>query len=60
MIDDLDLSRCRVLLVDDVKSNLDVLVEALEGHYLLSIALDGERARSGASRSCSRTSSCWT
>ena len=44
MIDELDLSRCRVLLVDDVKSNLDVLVEALKGHYLLSLAVDGESA----------------
>ena len=44
MIDALDLSRCRVLLVDDVKSNLDVLVEALQGHHLLSVALDGEAA----------------
>jgi sigma-B regulation protein RsbU (phosphoserine phosphatase) len=39
-----DLSRCRVLLVDDVKSNLDVLIEALQGHHLLSLALDGETA----------------
>jgi sigma-B regulation protein RsbU (phosphoserine phosphatase) len=44
MTDTLDLSRCRVLLVDDVKSSLDVLVEALQGHHLLSIAVDGEGA----------------
>ena len=44
MTDPIDLSRCRVLLVDDVKSNLDVLVEALQGHHLLSVALDGESA----------------
>jgi sigma-B regulation protein RsbU (phosphoserine phosphatase) len=40
----IDLTRCRVLLVDDVKSNLDALVEALRGHHQLSIALDGESA----------------
>ena len=44
MTETLDLSRCRVLLVDDVKSSLDVLVEALQGHHLLSIAVDGEGA----------------
>jgi len=43
MIEASDLSRCRVLLVDDVRSSLDVLVEALQGHHLLSLALDGER-----------------
>ncbi len=43
-MDTIDLTRCRVLLVDDVKSNLDVLVEALQGHHLISIALDGESA----------------
>jgi two-component system cell cycle sensor histidine kinase/response regulator CckA len=44
MIDTLDLSRCRVLIVDDVKSSIDELVEALQGLYLLSVALDGETA----------------
>jgi sigma-B regulation protein RsbU (phosphoserine phosphatase) len=44
MIDALDLSRCRVLLVDDARSSLDVLVEALQGHHLLSMAIDGESA----------------
>ena len=44
MIDNLDLSKCRVLLVDDARSSLDVLVEALQGHHLLSVALDGESA----------------
>ena len=44
MIDTIDLSRCRVLLVDDARSSLDVLVEALQGHHLLSVALDGESA----------------
>ena len=44
MMEALDLSRCRVLLVDDARSSLDVLVEALQGHHLLSVALDGESA----------------
>lgn len=43
-MDAADLTRCRVLLVDDVKSNLDVLIEALQGHHQLSLALDGDSA----------------
>jgi len=44
MMDSIDLSRCRVFLVDDEKSSLDVLVETLQGRHLLSVALDGESA----------------
>ena len=39
-----DLSESRVLIVDDVKANVDALVEALRDHYKLSVALDGESA----------------
>ena len=39
-----DLSESRILVVDDVKANVDVLVEALRGHYKLSVALDGASA----------------
>ncbi len=39
-----DLSECRVLIVDDVKANVDVLVQALRGDYKLSVALSGEDA----------------
>jgi sigma-B regulation protein RsbU (phosphoserine phosphatase) len=39
-----DLSDSRVLIVDDVKDNIDVLVEALRGEYKLSVALDGAGA----------------
>lgn len=39
-----ELSECRVLVVDDVKANVDVLVEALRGDYKVSVALDGESA----------------
>lgn len=39
-----DLSDCRVLVVDDVKTNVDILVEALRGDYKLSVALGGQQA----------------
>jgi len=39
-----DLSECRVLIVDDVKANVDVLVSALREDHKLSVALDGESA----------------
>jgi serine phosphatase RsbU (regulator of sigma subunit) len=39
-----NLSECRVLIVDDVKANVDMLVEALRGEYKISVALSGEAA----------------
>ncbi|HEU4417393.1 MAG TPA: SpoIIE family protein phosphatase, partial [Planctomycetota bacterium] len=39
-----DLAECRILIVDDAKTNVDVLVEALRGQYKLSVALSGESA----------------
>lgn len=45
-----DLSESRILIVDDVKANVDVLVHALREHYKLSVALDG----AGALRSIER------
>lgn len=39
-----DLSECRILIVDDVKGNVDVLVAALRGEYRLSVAMDGATA----------------
>jgi sigma-B regulation protein RsbU (phosphoserine phosphatase) len=51
MNDTLDLTRCRVFLVDDEKSNIDALVETLTGHHLLSVALDGESALESIFRS---------
>src|SRR3954466_3805483 len=39
-----DLSESRILIVDDVKTNIDILVEALREEYKLSVALDGESA----------------
>ena len=39
-----DLSDSRILIVDDAKANVDVLVEALRDDYKLSVALDGNTA----------------
>jgi phosphoserine phosphatase RsbU/P len=39
-----ELSDCRVLLVDDAKANLDILVEGLKNDHKLSLALNGEMA----------------
>jgi sigma-B regulation protein RsbU (phosphoserine phosphatase) len=44
------LSDCRVLLVDDAKANLDILVEGLKGDHKLSLALNGETALQIAAR----------
>lgn len=44
------LSDCRVLLVDDAKSNLDILVEGLKSEHKLSLALSGEMALQVAAR----------
>src|SRR5215472_5257468 len=44
------LSECRVLLVDDTKVNLDILVEGLKSDHKLSLALNGEAALQIASR----------
>jgi sigma-B regulation protein RsbU (phosphoserine phosphatase) len=45
-----DLSDCRVLIVDDVKANVDVLVQALRSEYKLSVALDGASALRNAEK----------
>jgi phosphoserine phosphatase RsbU/P len=44
------LSDCRVLLVDDVKANLDILVEGLKPDHKLSLAFNGETALQIAAR----------
>jgi len=38
------LADCLILLVDDVRTNINILVEALKGDYRLGFALDGESA----------------
>jgi sigma-B regulation protein RsbU (phosphoserine phosphatase) len=45
-----ELSDCRVLLVDDAKANLDILVEGLKTDHKLSLALNGEMALQIAAR----------
>jgi CheY-like chemotaxis protein len=42
------LSDCRVLIVDDAKVNLDILVEGLKADHKLSLALNGEMALQAA------------
>ena len=44
------LSDCRVLLVDDAKVNLDILVEGLKSDHKLSLARNGETALQIAAR----------
>lgn len=44
------LSECRVLIVDDAKANLDILVEGLKSDHKLSLALNGEMALQIAAR----------
>jgi len=44
------LSDCRVLLVDDAKANLDILVEGLKADHKLSLAFNGEMALQVAAR----------
>jgi sigma-B regulation protein RsbU (phosphoserine phosphatase) len=39
-----NLADCRVLLVDDAKANLDILVEGLKSDHKLSLAINGEAA----------------
>jgi sigma-B regulation protein RsbU (phosphoserine phosphatase) len=46
-----ELSECRVLIVDDVKANVDILVQALKGDYQLSVALGGQQALDVVQRS---------
>ena len=46
-----ELSDCRVLIVDDVKANVDILVQALSGEYKLSVALSGQQALDAVRRS---------
>ena len=45
-----NLSDCRVLIVDDTKANLDILVEGLKADHKLSLAMNGEMALQIAAR----------
>lgn len=44
------LAECRVLLVDDAKSNLDILVAGLKSDHKLSLAMSGEMALQAVAR----------
>jgi class 3 adenylate cyclase len=44
MIEEKALHDCRVLIVDDTKANIDILVETLKSSYKINIATGGERA----------------
>ena len=39
-----EVSNCTVLVVDDTEANIDILVEALDSEYEVSVAMDGESA----------------
>ncbi len=45
-----NLSDCRVLIVDDAKANIDILVEGLKSDHKLSLAMNGEMALQIATR----------
>jgi DNA-binding response OmpR family regulator len=45
-----DLSDRRILIVDDVKTNIDVLLQALRDSYKLSVATDGASALRSAEK----------
>ncbi len=38
------LNQCKILLVDDIRENINVLVQALKDDYKLGVALDGKTA----------------
>ena len=46
-----ELSECRILIVDDVADNVEILVAALKGEHRLSVARDGESALRVAAQS---------
>ncbi|MCP3924821.1 MAG: two-component system response regulator [Desulfobacterales bacterium] len=39
-----ELSDCKILIVDDTKTNIDVLVQTLKKEYKLGVALNGKKA----------------
>ena len=39
-----NISKCKILIVDDIKTNLDVLIQTLGDDYVLAVAMDGEKA----------------
>jgi len=39
-----DLKNCKILIVDDTKTNIDVLIQALRNDYKLGVAINGFKA----------------
>jgi putative two-component system response regulator len=39
-----NISLCKILVVDDIKTNLDVLIQTLGDDYVLAVAMDGQKA----------------
>ena len=39
-----DLGSCKILIADDTKTNIDVLIQALRSDYKLGVALNGSKA----------------
>ncbi len=40
----MDISNCKILIVDDTEENIDILVESLSDEYEIRIATSGSRA----------------
>ena len=38
------INKCKILVVDDIKTNLDVLVQILGDEYILAVAMHGKKA----------------
>ena len=39
-----NLNKCKILIVDDIKTNLDILISALGDEYKLGVAMNGNKA----------------
>ena len=39
-----ELSECKILIVEDIEANIDILMDALGDDYDVSVAMDGETA----------------
>jgi putative two-component system response regulator len=39
-----NINKCKILVVDDIKTNLDVLIQTLGDEYVLAVAMNGKKA----------------
>ena len=39
-----EFSECKILIVEDIEANIDILMDALGDDYDVSVAMDGETA----------------